>query len=186
MFDLEAIFKGNLYSEFVLFWRLIHATRLPRDAGDAHECWLEQYYQQGTEQGGRVRERLRDGVQEALQMLGSGFLAHPESEGLHKKFQSGGLSNTKYYRELLRLIYRLLFLMVAEERRLLFVPDAKIAERQNVYDRWYSVERLRKAVTLSTDHLGSDHRRARVEQERRARRRIVPIDPNRIPVFQRE
>src|SRR5207245_5306873 len=40
-FDLEAIFKGNLYSEFVLFWRLAHATRLPRDASEAHTCWLE-------------------------------------------------------------------------------------------------------------------------------------------------
>ena len=29
-FDLEAIFAGNLYSEFVLFYRLVHATRLPR------------------------------------------------------------------------------------------------------------------------------------------------------------
>jgi hypothetical protein len=73
-FDLEAIFKGNLYSEFVLLYRLVHATRLPRSMGDAHECWLELYYQQGIEQGGRVRERLRDGVQEALEILGPKYL----------------------------------------------------------------------------------------------------------------
>jgi hypothetical protein len=58
-FDLGAIFNGNLYSEFVLFYRLVHATRLPRGLGDAHECWLEKYYQQGIEQGGRVRERAQ-------------------------------------------------------------------------------------------------------------------------------
>jgi type I restriction-modification system DNA methylase subunit len=34
--------------------------------------------------------------------------------------------------------------MVAEERRLLFVRDTKIADRQDVYARWYSIERLRK------------------------------------------
>jgi hypothetical protein len=143
-FDLEAIFKGNLYSEFVLFYRLIHATRLPRATGDAHECWLEKYYQQGIEQGGRVRERLRDGVQEALEILGTGLLAHPESSGLRAKFESGRLTKIDYYRQLLRLIYRLLFLMVAEERRLLFVRDTKIADHQAIYDRWYSIERLRK------------------------------------------
>jgi hypothetical protein len=50
----------------------IHASRLPRGAGDAHECWLERYYQQGIEQGGRVRERLSVGVKEALEILGTG------------------------------------------------------------------------------------------------------------------
>jgi hypothetical protein len=143
-FDLEAIFKGNLYSEFVLFYRLVHATRLPHTAGDAHECWLEKYYQQGIEQGGRVRERLRDGVEEALKILGTGFLVHLESNGLRGKLNGGGLSHLDYYRELLRLIYRLLFLMVAEERRLLFVPNHENAARQNIYDHWYSVEWLRK------------------------------------------
>lgn len=143
-FDLETIFKGNLYSEFVLLYRLVHATRLPRSAGDAHECWLEKYYQQGIEQGGRVRERLRDGVHKALEILGTGLLAHPESEGLRRRFDASRLAKIDYYRQLLRLIYRLLFLMVAEERRLLFIRDSKIADRQGVYDRWYSIERLRK------------------------------------------
>ncbi len=54
------------------------------------------------------------------------------------------ISHLDYYRQLLRFIYRLLFLMVAEERRLLFVPDGENESRQDVYDRWYSVERLRK------------------------------------------
>jgi hypothetical protein len=139
-FDLQATFKGNLYSEFVLFYRLVHATRLPR-AGDAHECWLEKYYQKGIEQGGRVRERLRDGVQQALEILGTGLLADPESVGLREKFASGRLAKIDYYRQLLRLIYRLLFLMVAED---LFVRDSKIADRQSIYDHWYSIERLRK------------------------------------------
>jgi hypothetical protein len=143
-FDLEAIFKGNLYSEFVLFYRLTHATRLPRSAGDAHESWLEMYYRQGIDQGGRVRERLRDGVQQALEILGTGLLAHPESGSLRAKFENRRLTKIGYYRQLLRLIYRLLFLMVAEERRLLFVRNSENADRQAIYDRWYSIERLRK------------------------------------------
>jgi len=143
-FDLKAIFDGSLYSEFIVFYRLVHVTRMPHGAGDAHECWLETYYQQGIEQGGRVRARLRDGVQEALQILGTGLLAHPYSGSLRDKFAGGHIDKIEYYRQLLRLIYRLLFLMVAEERRLLFVRDSAIADRQAVYDRWYSIERLRR------------------------------------------
>ena len=91
-----------------------------------------------------MRERLRDGVQKALEILGTGLLSHPENNGLRDKFESSRLAKIDYYAQLLRLIYRLLFLMVAEERRLLFVRDSKIADRQEVYDRWYSIERLRK------------------------------------------
>ena len=76
-FDLEAMMAGGLYSEFVLFYRLVHASRLPRSVGDAHECLLERYHQQGIEEGGRVREKLRDGVREALEILGTGLLGTP-------------------------------------------------------------------------------------------------------------
>ena len=41
-------------------------------------------------------------------------------------------------------MYRLLFLMVAEERRLLLVPDHENAARQKIYTDWYSIGRLRQ------------------------------------------
>ena len=82
----KRMMAGGLYSEFVLFYRLVHASRLPRSAGDAHECLLERYHQQGIEEGGRVREKLRDGVKEALEILGTGLLAHPASATLREKF----------------------------------------------------------------------------------------------------
>ena len=41
-------------------------------------------------------------------------------------------------------MYRLLFLMVAEERRLLLVPDHENAARQKIYTDWYSISRLRQ------------------------------------------
>ena len=143
-FDLEALVEGNLYSEFVLLYRLLHRSRFPVGAADAPECWLEKYYQQGIEEGGRVREHLREGVEEALQKLGAAFLAHPDSTDLRRAIVEGRLSATEYYRQLLRLIYRLLFLMVAEERRLLFPADAAHPERQAIYTRYYSLGRLRE------------------------------------------
>lgn len=143
-FDLEALFTANLYSEFVLLYRLLHRSRFPKGAADAPECWLEKYYQQGIEEGGRVREHLREGVEKALQLLGTAFLAHPDSEALRQAIAAGRLSAVDYYRQLLRLVYRLLFLMVAEERRLLFPPDAAPPERQAIYTRYYSISRLRE------------------------------------------
>jgi hypothetical protein len=143
-FDLEGMMEGGLYSEFVLFYRLVHASRMPRDAGDAHACLLERYHQQGIEEGGRVREKLRDGVKEALEILGSGLLAHSDSAAFREKFKVNGIDELGYYRQLLRLIYRLLFLMVAEERRLLYVATREEAARQDIYTRWYSMDRLRK------------------------------------------
>lgn len=142
-FDLAGMMEGNLYSEFALFYRLAHATRLPRASAEAHQSHLEIYYQQGIEEGGRVRDRLRDGVKQALEILGQGLLQHAGSEGLREAIRQGRLDDTAYYRQLLHLVYRLLFLMVAEERRLLLVFSADAAERHAIYTRWYSIGRLR-------------------------------------------
>lgn len=129
-FDLEAMVEQSLYSEFVFFYRLAHRTRLPKAAADAHECWLEKYYQQGIDEGGRVRERLRDGVKLALEAFGTGFLAHPANDWLRDALRNSRPSHQDY-RQLLRLIYRLLFLMVPEERRLLLMPGHDNAARQS-------------------------------------------------------
>ena len=143
-FDLEGMLADNLYSEFVLLYRLLHISRFPRESVDANECLLEIYYQQGIDQGGRVREKLREGVEEALRILGTAFLAHPQSEQLRSKFESKALSDPAYYRQLLHLVYRILFLMVAEERKLIFPIEEKAAERQFIYARYYGITRLRE------------------------------------------
>ncbi|MBI3979116.1 MAG: hypothetical protein HY331_13105 [Chloroflexi bacterium] len=142
-FNLRAMVEGNVYSEFVLLYRLIHRSRLPEGAADAHTCRLEQYYQQGIEEGGRVRDHLRDGVEAALRELGAALIEHPASHALRGALSVGHLDAIGYYRQLLRLVYRLLFLFVAEERRLIFPPDAARADRQWIYTVHYSASRLR-------------------------------------------
>lgn len=153
-FDLRAMIEGNLYSEFVLLYRLLQRTRFPRGGGDAASCPLEDYYQQGIDEGGRVREHLRDGVEQALQTLGTAFLAHPDSGELRERLRGGSLSATGYYRQLLRLVYRFLFLMVVEERRLLFPPDAPNRDRQPLYTAHYGIGRLRDRAEryVAEDH----------------------------------
>lgn len=144
-FDLEQMMDGEHFSEFQIFYRLIHHTRWPQNTEVAHECLLEQYYQQGIEAGGRVRERLRDGVEEAMKIFGNGFLNHPNNETLKNKIQSGEISTEDYYRRLLLLIYRFLFLMVSEERNLIG-PDPQNDNFRQIYDHYYSIFGLRQKV----------------------------------------
>jgi len=141
-FDLEQILKGENFAEFGLFYRLFHRSRLPEGVDDADKCLLEYYHQEALQQGGRVRDRLRDGVEKALTQLGTGFLQHSVNQHLRQKLVNGSLKDIDYYRQLLRLIYRLLFLMVAESRKLLFVTDD--LEKARIYREYYSIERLRE------------------------------------------
>lgn len=138
-FDLEQILSGENFAEFGLFYRLFHRSRLPEGMDDADKCLLEYYHQEARQQGGRVRDRLRDGVEKALIQLGTGFLQHPQNEHLRQKFSNN--YELVFYRQLLRLIYRLLFLMVAESRNLLIGDDV---EKARIYREYYSIERLRE------------------------------------------
>ena len=142
-FDLLGMMEGNQYSEFALLYRLIHSSHFPQPEANAQDCGLEKYYQDGLDQGGRVREHLREGVEECLRGLGTAFLNHSESENLRQKLANGRLDTAGYYRQLLRLVYRFLFLMVAEERRLLFPDEAAARPEQRVYRDYYSIGKLR-------------------------------------------
>ncbi len=179
-FDLEQILNGENFAEFGLFYRLFHRSRLPVGMEDADGCLLEGYHQASLQQGGRVRDRLRDGVEQALKILGTGFLQHPQSQSLREKLMpsspnpfspgekgdqsdlpspsgrgaggeglrgaggEGKLTPEAFYRQLLMLIYRLLFLMVAESRHLLLATDDP--EKVRIYREYYSIERLRELV----------------------------------------
>jgi len=78
-FDLEAMFDGEVYSDFVLLWLIAHATRfLPRNDGRAESCWLETWSKEAAEQGVAALTDLRGGVEKALQILGKASLATEE------------------------------------------------------------------------------------------------------------
>jgi hypothetical protein len=146
-FDLQAVFEEQRFHDFAALYRLLHRSRLPRGMADANECLLEKYHAQTIEQGGRVREHLRDGVEECLKLLGNGFLAHKDNEELRQKLKSKQISPAQFYRELLRLIYRFLFLLVSEDRGLIS-PNP-------IYRDYYGIARLRRMLDVKaawTDH----------------------------------
>ena len=139
-FDLKQMLEGELLDEFILLYRLAHRTRLPRTSEDAPQCLLERYHQQAIEEGGRIREGLRDAVKEAICTLGDGFLRHPKNAELRQQVRSRQLEAQQFYQELLYLVYRLLFLMVAEERNLLGRGQGEGTE---LYQQYFGISRLR-------------------------------------------
>ena len=151
-FDLEAMFTGEVYSDFVLLWLVAHATRFaPREGDRPETCWLERWTQEAEEQGSRALGELRRGVEQALAILGEGFTSHSRNTALRDALRSGQVAPTELHAQLLRLVYRLIFLFVAEDRTLegqslLHPPDdsdgGRIARER--YATHYSAARLRE------------------------------------------
>lgn len=152
-FDLEAMMDTESYSDFLVLWLTCHQSRVEGD--DPKQCWLEKWTTEAQSQGSRALEHLRDGVEKAIEHLGTGFLAHPANRALREAVATGELSGRDYYRELLRVVYRLLFCLVAEERDLLLLPSAQSSpEARRRYSAFYAVMRLRE---LSERRRGTLH-----------------------------
>ncbi len=150
-FDVAGMMDGQVYSDFALLWLLCHQSRV--EAERAEQCWLEKWAEAARQQGTRALDQLRDGVEDAIRALGRGFLAHPVNRELIAKLRSGALDKQDYYRQLLRTVYRLIFLFVAEDRDLLLTAPRGSRERER-YLRHYSAQRLR---TLAERRRGSPH-----------------------------
>lgn len=137
-FDLESIFDGELFSEFVLLYMTLHASRFEvGDGQPASGCWLEKWRSEAVTSGARALDQLRLGVQHALTVLGTGFLRHPANTALREDVKPKELQAA-----LLRLVYRLLFVFVAEDRESLLRPDATEHQRET-YEKYFSSARLR-------------------------------------------
>lgn len=153
--DLQDLLSGQRFAEFAFVWRLLHASRAGLMGGTADtpapvvwEAWREA----GQEEGTRVRDGLRLGVTEALITLGQGFVQHPANDALRQALQDGSLTKEAYFAQLLRLIYRFIFVFSVEERGLIPnapQPDedptnarAKLAASQT-YAQGYALARLR-------------------------------------------
>ncbi|MBN3815247.1 N-6 DNA methylase [Paraburkholderia sp. Se-20369] len=145
--DLEAIFQEGLYPDFTALWLLSHATRYGRVDAQVSDCPLERWRNAAQEEGVRARDRLRVGVTDALRALGSGFVAHSANAELRQRFQTGQLSPQAFFEQLLRLVYRFIFLATIEDRELVFAPTAGTEER-NRYLQGYSLQRLRQMAAL--------------------------------------
>jgi len=156
-FDLENIFTSRNYQDFRALYRLCHASRfLPpeknaldksvsevlkddrdeatEDGESEIETPLEMFYQTSLSTGVKVGQDLQSNVISALETLGNGLL-NPEIREFLR--EGGDEAAQEYYQELLMLIYRLLFLLYAEQRGMM--PG-----RDSLYTDEYSITKLRQ------------------------------------------
>lgn len=142
--DLVDLLGSKHYAEFANAWRLLHASRALTDTQNTSCIW-ERWRHEGQQEGTRVRDGLRNGVEKALLTLGEGFLQHPSNDKLRAALDSGQLSRDAYFQQLLRLVYRLIFVFTVEERGVLHPqgdsPEAQAA--RHAYAEGYALARLR-------------------------------------------
>ena len=147
--NLRQIFESENFADFAAVWQLFHATRFGAPGTPVTDCTLERWRDAGASEGLVARDRLRDGVETALLALGNGFLAHPENSGLRTRVTSGELPLPEFFGQLLRLVYRLIFLLVAEDRGLLHPPDSSPSATK-LYAEGYSLSALRDRAIRRT------------------------------------
>lgn len=140
--DLRRMFEGDAFADFTALWLLLHASRFGFAGTPVTDCALERWRDAGQKAGVAARDRLRDGFEEALRAFGTGFLSHPANGELRRKLETKQLDLLDFHGLLLRLVYRLIFLLAAEDRNLLHPTDAPSTARK-LYAEGYSVSHLR-------------------------------------------
>ena len=142
-FDLQTMMDEEHFTDFAVMYRLLHISRMPLKIELGPDSLIEKYHQDALESGSRIRDGLSRAVEFSIRSLANGFLAHPANEALREKIDSGEIAAVDYYQYQLRLIYRILFLLVIEERNLIFPQNNDKAKRE-IYREYYSVNRLRQ------------------------------------------
>ena len=158
-FDLESIFETASSEQFRVLFRILHSSRIENqyqgnqeieydEEGNPIEvednCLLESFHKKSRETGVKVGNKLRDQVIEAIEKLGNGFAESLDPD----EFQNGKVKG--FYAEILNIIYRLLFLMFAEQKGWLPV-------RNSIYARTYSLNALREIAERSNYSHDEEH-----------------------------
>lgn len=132
-FDLDGIFETRDRADWRALYRLAHVSRLIRN--DDGKTPLEYLYDEAAAAGVAIGGKLRQNVRVAIEELANGFLGnHPEI--LQQLLDDPEHEAKAFYDEVLQVVYRLLFLLYAEQRGLL--PG-----RNQLYQESYSVAALR-------------------------------------------
>ena len=138
--DIEQMFENQDIASFATLWLMIHRSRFGSASRPAIECPLEAWREAGAAEGEVARDQLAGQVKDALLCIGSGMLeANPS---LRNKLVSGEIDLKGWFNELLRIVYRLIFIMVAEDRNLLHSKDSD-SNDISLYSDGYSLRKLR-------------------------------------------
>lgn len=143
-FNLEQMMEEGLYVEFALLYRTLHSSRIANKKEENAESILEWYHQEALSSGSRIRERLSQAVEQSILLLANGILENPNNEALRQEIEDNKITPHQYYLHVLRSVYRILFLLVIEERKLIYPEkrDAELNRKRDVYYKFYSIQRL--------------------------------------------
>lgn len=148
-FDLRRMFEEDKYAEFCLMFRLLHSSRF-KSEGDAPTI-IEKYFNLSIESGNRIRDGLSQAAQKAMEIIGQATLKQTGegNDALRKAFSEGRINASKYNKELIHLLYRLLFLFIIEDRNLVY--DGETPEKmrwREIYKKYYAASRFRSLSEL--------------------------------------
>ena len=123
--DLRRIFEGEAFADFAALWLLIHASRFGAPARRADRL------RPGTVARGRRQRRVSPRASACATALrrrcsasAAGSSATPTMPRCASGLRAGQLPLSEYFGQLLRLVYRLIFLLAAEDRNCLHPPAA--------------------------------------------------------------
>lgn len=148
--DLGAMFRDEMIADFTATWLLFHATRFGNFGEPAADCALERWREAGQRAGTRAQGALRANVEEALLHLGQGLIS--SNPFLRERVLNGLLPMPRLFEQLLRLVYRLIFLAVAEDRELLHAQRGSPAARLYADSYGFAYLRERSARRSAHDH----------------------------------
>lgn len=141
-FSLEDIFTNDAYSEYLHLYAVLHSSRtIEKEGRNVWEDWIKA----GEDEGQPARDKLSLGIKKAIEILGNGFLKEPKNETLRNALALKKLSAEDYLKELLRTMYRFLFVFCLEERGLINTKGTSediLLARQR-YAEGYSLHRFR-------------------------------------------
>jgi len=135
-FDLEGIFLNRSFPEFLALYRLCHASRFARDPLTGKEA-LEDYYEVSRQAGEKIGKSLRANVVRAIEEFGNGFL----DGALIERLRGDEEACRAYYQEILAVVYRIIFMLFAEQRGMLGGGEC-----EDLFHEEYSITSLRERV----------------------------------------
>ena len=136
-FDIEGIFETANTEQFRILYRMMHSSRFigqfekQKEEEVQQPCLLEKFHTLSRDTGVKVGDNLRKQVRIAIETLGNGFAENLNPDD----FDDAKVK--KFYSETLNIIYRLLFLLFAEQKGWLPVKN-------DIYARTYSINALRE------------------------------------------
>jgi hypothetical protein len=133
-FDLEGICEARASADWRALYRLLHASRFWTREGE-DKCPLDRLFEESEAVGVKVGEQLQTNVRAAIQHLATGFL----DASTLARLRNDEAATRAFYAEVLHVVYRILFLLYAEQRGML--PG-----RNSLYAQEYSIARLRERV----------------------------------------